>query len=88
MITTSGVLEAQEDIRKDLGLAVAELIVALGRSSSMSVRSADGLPGDRYGPRKTLIRTLWWSFSSVTTNAHYIGGLPIQTLGFDRALRS
>ena len=70
---------AQEDIRKDLGLeTVANLIVALWafQLAYALFEVPTGYLGDRYGPRKTLIRiVLWWSFFfCLTTVAGTIGG--------------
>lgn len=57
---------AQEDIRKELGLnSVADLVVALWafQLAYALFEVPTGYLGDRYGPRKTLIRiVLWWSF--------------------------
>src|SRR5215204_1631815 len=57
---------AQEDIRRDLKLAsVADLAVALWafQLAYALFEVPTGYLGDRYGPRKTLIRVvLWWSF--------------------------
>lgn len=57
---------AQEDIRKELGLkTVADLAVALWafQLAYALFEVPTGYLGDRYGPRKTLIRiVLWWSF--------------------------
>ena len=57
---------AQEDIRKELGLrSVADLAIALWafQLAYALFEVPTGYLGDRYGPRKTLIRiVLWWSF--------------------------
>jgi ACS family glucarate transporter-like MFS transporter len=57
---------AQEDIRKELGLkTIADLAVALWafQLAYALFEVPTGYLGDRYGPRKTLIRVvLWWSF--------------------------
>lgn len=74
---------AQEDIRKDLGLkSVADLIVALWafQLAYALFEVPTGYLGDKYGPRKTLIRiVLWWSFFfCLTTLVGYeIGGLAL-----------
>ncbi|MBM3983591.1 MAG: MFS transporter [Planctomycetes bacterium] len=70
---------AQEDIRKDLGLrSVADLAVALWafQLAYALFEVPTGYLGDRYGPRKTLIRiVLWWSFffCLTTTVGYQIG---------------
>jgi MFS transporter, ACS family, glucarate transporter len=57
---------AQEDIRGELGLkTVADLAIALWafQLAYALFEVPTGYLGDRYGPRKTLIRVvLWWSF--------------------------
>ncbi len=57
---------AQEDVRKSLGLStVADLVIALWafQLAYALFEVPTGYLGDRYGPRKTLIRiVLWWSF--------------------------
>ena len=57
---------AQEDIRRELGLrSVADLAIALWafQLAYALFEVPTGYLGDRYGPRKTLIRiVLWWSF--------------------------
>ena len=57
---------AQEDIRKELGLkTIADLAIALWafQLAYALFEVPTGYLGDRYGPRKTLIRVvLWWSF--------------------------
>ena len=57
---------AQEDIREELGLkTVADLAIALWafQLAYALFEVPTGYLGDRYGPRKTLIRiVLWWSF--------------------------
>ncbi|MCI0703677.1 MAG: MFS transporter [Planctomycetia bacterium] len=57
---------AQEDIRNELGLkTVADLAIALWafQLAYALFEVPTGYLGDRYGPRKTLIRiVLWWSF--------------------------
>jgi MFS family permease len=57
---------AQEDIRKELGLkTVADLAIALWafQLAYALFEVPTGYLGDRFGPRKTLIRiVLWWSF--------------------------
>ena len=62
---------AQEDIRKELGLkTVADLAVALWafQLAYALFEVPTGYLGDRFGPRKTLIRiVLWWSFFFVLT---------------------
>jgi MFS family permease len=67
---------AQEDIRKELGLAsVADLAIALWafQLAYAVFEVPTGYLGDRYGPRKTLIRiVLWWStFFCLTTLVGY-----------------
>lgn len=74
---------AQEDIRSELGLkSVADLAVALWafQLAYALFEVPTGYLGDRYGPRKTLIRiVLWWSFFfSLTTLVGYeVGGLAL-----------
>ena len=72
---------AQEDIRAELGLrSVADLAVALWafQLAYALFEVPTGYLGDRFGPRKTLIRiVLWWSFFfCLTTLVGYeIGGV-------------
>jgi MFS family permease len=74
---------AQESIRGELGLeSVADVAIALWafQLAYALFEVPTGYLGDRYGPRKTLIRiVLWWSvFFSLTTLVGYqIGGLAI-----------
>ena len=74
---------AQEDIRGELGLkSVADLAIALWafQLAYALFEVPTGYLGDRYGPRKTLIRiVLWWSFFfSLTTLVGYqVGGIAI-----------
>jgi MFS family permease len=67
---------AQEDIRGELGLkSVADLAIALWafQLAYALFEVPTGYLGDRYGPRKTLIRiVLWWStFFCLTTLVGY-----------------
>ncbi|MBA4065613.1 MAG: MFS transporter [Isosphaera sp.] len=67
---------AQEDIRRELGLkTVADLAVALWafQLAYALFEVPTGYLGDRFGPRKTLIRiVLWWStFFCLTTLVGY-----------------
>jgi MFS family permease len=67
---------AVEDIRRELGLeTVADLIIALWafQLAYALFEVPTGYLGDRYGPRKTLIRiVLWWStFFCLTTLVGY-----------------
>ncbi len=74
---------AQEDIRGELGLkSVADLAIALWafQLAYALFEVPTGYLGDRYGPRKTLIRiVLWWSlFFCLTTLVGYeIGGVAL-----------
>jgi MFS transporter, ACS family, glucarate transporter len=76
---------AQENIKTELGLrSVADLAVALWafQLAYALFEVPTGYLGDRYGPRKTLIRiVLWWSFFfSLTTIVGYQFG-PIALVG-------
>lgn len=74
---------AQENIRQELGLeSVAHLAVALWafQLAYALFEVPTGYLGDRYGPRKTLIRiVLWWSlFFCLTTLVGYtVGGFAL-----------
>ncbi|HVL12597.1 MAG TPA: MFS transporter [Gemmata sp.] len=74
---------AQEDIRRELGLrSVADLAIALWafQLAYALFEVPTGYLGDRYGPRKTLIRiVLWWSFFFCLTTlvGYQIGGVAI-----------
>lgn len=76
---------AQEDIKRELGLrSVADLAVALWafQLAYALFEVPTGYLGDRYGPRKTLIRiVLWWSvFFALTTTVGYQFG-PVALVG-------
>lgn len=76
---------AQEDIRRELGLkTIADLAVALWafQLAYALFEVPTGYLGDKYGPRKTLIRiVLWWSFFfCLTTVVGYQFG-PIAMVG-------
>lgn len=67
---------AQEDIKRELGLnSVADLVIALWafQLAYALFEVPTGYLGDRFGPRKTLIRiVLWWSvFFCLTTLVGY-----------------
>jgi MFS transporter, ACS family, glucarate transporter len=69
---------AQEDIRKELGVSLPDVIIALWafQLAYALFEVPTGYLGDRYGPRKTLIRiVLWWSFffCMTTTVGYQIG---------------
>src|SRR5262245_9990537 len=74
---------AQENVRRDLGLeTVADLTIAIWafQLAYALFEVPTGYLGDRFGPRKTLIRiVLWWStfFCLTTVVGYQFGGVAL-----------